>query len=464
MLSVPRAMNYHVVQIGAQIESLLMADNDFIASSSFREQCARACMILRERQDHPVPYSLIARVMGVSKGTVRDHYMTFLMEGNRIGQSGRPSLLSPDEMNQLVNAILSCHARKEPMRMQHIRRLIEVSFEKEICSNTLHHILANDPRIRSFPALPMESNRLEVTGEQVTNYFSHLFQTISGAPCHFVFNMDEMGHQDWADAKETVCYGSADSTEDRLYYPVPRTGKRITLIACIAADGSFLRPALVIARKTFDDELALQGYTSEKVEVYSQSKAFIDADIFTDWFQDTFVPEVNRRRTVHSYDGPAFLIMDNCTAHSGDLFQSLCHDNHIVPIFIPPHSSNQLQPLDVSTFGVAKAYISRVNKLEKVNIQTDHIVRILKGFHLAASPPNIIATFRNAGISITLDLGPNGEPQCVVKVTPETARCVMQPLNQKQQFPTKATPIKQKMMNFSRTQTSHILLKRSSIR
>jgi hypothetical protein len=162
------------------------------------------------------------------------------------------------------------------------------------------------------------------------------------------------------------------------------------------------------------------------VELYSQTKAFIDTDIFADWFKDTFVVEVKRRRTLHSYNGPAFIIIDNCTAHSGASFQTLCQDNNIVPILLPPHSSNQLQPLDVSTFGIAKGYISRVNKLEKVNIQTDHIVRILKGFYLAASPPNIVATFRNAGISVTLDSSPDDEPRCVVKVTPETARCVLE--------------------------------------
>jgi hypothetical protein len=44
------------------------------------------------------------------------------------------------------------------------------------------------------------------------------------------------------------------------------------LIAGIAADGSFIRPSIVISRKTFDDELLLDGFTPEKVEIYDQSK------------------------------------------------------------------------------------------------------------------------------------------------------------------------------------------------
>jgi hypothetical protein len=104
--------------------------------------------------------------------------------------------------------------------------------------------------------------------------------------------MDEMGHQDWADAHEKVCYVPATVQPTRIAYPFSRKGKRITFIGCIAGDGSFMRPALVISRKTFKDELRLLGYTSEKIEIYDQPKAYIDRDIFTDWFRDTFLPDL----------------------------------------------------------------------------------------------------------------------------------------------------------------------------
>jgi hypothetical protein len=62
--------------------------------------------------------------------------------------------------------------------------------------------------------------------------------------------MDEMGHQEWADAAEKVCFVPIYHAGDRVCYPVSRTGKRITLLACVAAEGSFLKPAIVIPRKT----------------------------------------------------------------------------------------------------------------------------------------------------------------------------------------------------------------------
>jgi hypothetical protein len=39
--------------------------------------------------------------------------------------------------------------------------------------------------------------------------------------------------------------------------PVSRTGKRITLMACIAADSSVLKPQVIVPRKTVDSDPVL---------------------------------------------------------------------------------------------------------------------------------------------------------------------------------------------------------------
>jgi hypothetical protein len=233
--------------------------------------------------------------------------------------------------------------------------------------------------------------------------------------------MDEMGHQSWADAKQKTCFVPADADIDRISYPVSRSGKRITLIACIAADGSYMLPSLIIQRETFEDELLLMGFTPEKVELYTQKTSFIDRDIFFDWFKDSFIPEVQLRRARYEYSGPGVLIMDSCTAHAGDDFHALCVESGVELVLIPPHSSNQLQMLDLCVFGVTKRLIARTNKLEKCNVQTAHIVSILNGFNAAACPYTIGASFKNAGISLIMDDARTLRCQ----IRPHTARCLI---------------------------------------
>jgi hypothetical protein len=84
--------------------------------------------------------------------------------------------------------------------------------------------------------------------------------------------MDEMGHQPWADALETICFVSTECTAKMVRSPVSRQGKRVTLIACIAADGSYARLAVVIPRKTYDDDLCMSGLRKEKLDAHYQGK------------------------------------------------------------------------------------------------------------------------------------------------------------------------------------------------
>jgi hypothetical protein len=49
----------------------------------------------------------------------------------------------------------------------------------------------------------MEDNRLQVTNEQILEYFAALYSIVNGIPAHFVMNMDEMDHQPDADANDT---------------------------------------------------------------------------------------------------------------------------------------------------------------------------------------------------------------------------------------------------------------------
>jgi hypothetical protein len=131
--------------------------------------------------------------------------------------------------------------------------------------------------------------------------------------------MDEISHQTWADAREITRLLSSEYQGSIIPCPVSRIGKRATPIACIAVDGSFLWPGIVICRKIFDDEHLLHGFTSGKVETYHGNKGYIGLQIFNDWITDTFVQNLIARRQKWSSGGSAFLVLDHCPAHHGQL-------------------------------------------------------------------------------------------------------------------------------------------------
>ena len=94
------------------------------------------------------------------------------------------------------------------------------------------------------------------------------------------------------------------------------------------------------------------------------------------WLKNLFIP-MTTHRTIGKY---RLLVMDGHGSHLSPQFDQIYSENNIIPICMPPHSSNKLQPLDVGCFrGLKGAYgslvkqktrlgISQIKKLDFLNI------------------------------------------------------------------------------------------------
>jgi hypothetical protein len=71
--------------------------------------------------------------------------------------------------------------------------------------------------------------------------------------------------------------------------------------------------------------------------------------------------------------------------------------------FLSSHSSHQTQPLDLSSFGLQKRELSVIRLLKMLRSQTNQLVRILSSLEKAATPLNVIGTFRRAEIISSSD-------------------------------------------------------------
>jgi hypothetical protein len=129
----------------------------------------------------------------------------------------------------------------------------------DISPDTLRRSLALDHRVKICSGVPMEMQRVHVTVEALMEYFSTLPKAIDDLPTAFIWNMDEIGHSDWADAHADTMFVPSDFESDSVPIPLNRTGERITLVGCICLDGSFTKPMVVIPRHTVDNDLPLLG-------------------------------------------------------------------------------------------------------------------------------------------------------------------------------------------------------------
>ena len=130
---------------------------------------------------------------------------------------------------------------------------------------------------------------------------------------------------------------------------------------------------------------------------------FITTVIFERWSDAILIPYVLRKREELEYYGSAFLIIDACSTHVSDDFFQMCFDNDIEIIFLPSHSSDQLQPNDLGIFGIQKQGMGRVHPPRWLNPQTQHLVKIMGSYQATATPPNIISAFSQGGIVTNWD-------------------------------------------------------------
>ena len=107
-----------------------------------------------------------------------------------------------------------------------------------------------------------------------------------------------------------------------------------------------------------------------------------------------------RPRTVGSY---RLLILDGHESHHSDEFEEYCKENNIITLYMPPHSSHILQPLDVGCFSpLKKAYGRQIEDMMRAHIthitKDDFFPAFRNAFFAAITESNIQGGFRGAGL------------------------------------------------------------------
>jgi hypothetical protein len=136
---------------------------------------------------------------------------------------------------------------------------------------------------------------LAVSPDDIEAYCHRLAAIMDGTPADRIVNFDEIGRQELADREAKTCYVPSEHTGDEVPFPVPQSGKRIILVACVGVDGTLLKLLILISRRTIDADIALTGVTDEKAAIYLQPKGFVDRSILWAWFEDVFIPEICQR-------------------------------------------------------------------------------------------------------------------------------------------------------------------------
>ena len=295
------------------------------------------------------------------------------------GRPGRPPLLTNDQMLQVRDFVLERFDLKLPVSYQDIREFCLENFELVVNIKSLRKLINRCAAFRTVRGVPLEDTRLYASHEQIIEYFDQLQEkfTIGMIPASFVYNVDESGFTQFVDARTTIRIIAASYPHNSIPVGITRAEKRATLIACASADGSAVKPLVVLQRQTIEAELLTRGYTADKVVLARSAKGFVTTELFLQWCEHVFLPDLRACRLQHGYQGPAVLILDGFGCHHSPAMQEMLEEENVVLQFLPPHTSDQLQPLDLGIFAIQKRWKSNVSVDDKLNGQTKQVIKML---------------------------------------------------------------------------------------
>ena len=172
-----------------------------------------------------------------------------------------------------------------------------------------------------------------------------------------IYNMDETGFQMGVTSTAKVVCGS-ETRQSHAKALQPGNREWVTAIVAINAAGWSLPPQIIFAAVNHQ---SLWYHDLPENYVLSVSKnGWTTDELGIEWLKKVFEPNT-APRTIGGY---RLLILDGHGSHATAEFDRFCMEKKIIPLYMPPHSSHLLQPLDVSCFSPLKhLYGQRVQAL-----------------------------------------------------------------------------------------------------
>jgi hypothetical protein len=129
----------------------------------------------------------------------------------------------------------------------------------------------------------------------------------------------------------------------------------ITVLACSNASGTHKLQLVYIGKSKKPRSFMSLKMRYFPVHCYNHRKAWMNQEIFKDWFFKQFVPSVREHLRSKNLPETSMLLLDNAPSHPNDSVPKT-RDGRIFVAYLPPNVKSLLQPMDQ---GVLEAFRRR---------------------------------------------------------------------------------------------------------
>lgn len=342
----------------------------------------------------------------------------------KIGSGGH-TILSPEEEEEIVGAVLFLARCGQPVSRNDVQLMVQKFLENIGRPNPFRNGLPGSDWARLFekrhpeisrrtPEILTVSRAKALTSDVIENFFT-MYEGIvseSGLLSHpsRIFNLDETGlttnignSKIYTETGALHCYKKASSCGKATF----------TVLFCASADGVFIPPFTVYKGLNLYSSWT-KGGPAGAAYGCSESGWMMDRN-FESWFTKIFVPHVSQ------LNKPVLLTFDGHNSHLTYEAIKVAKDNDIVIICLPPNTSHALQPLDVGLFRPLKmewvkivnewARESRMQTIDKAVFPT-----LLRKLFSQLKPEWVVGGFRASGL---YPINPTAVVHRIVEEAPE---------------------------------------------
>lgn len=145
---------------------------------------------------------------------------------------------------------------------------------------------------------------------------------------------------------------------------------RITVLCCANASGEHKLKLAVIGKSRNPRAFKNVNTTLLPVHYYHQHAAWMNRQIFEDWFFQKFIPEVRLFLSDNNLPQKAVLLLDNAPSHpSQSVLKS--EDGNIFTMFFPPNVTSIAQPMDQGVIETMKRLFRKDLMMKLISENTD---------------------------------------------------------------------------------------------
>ena len=225
------------------------------------------------------------------------------------------------------------------------RHGLSSSSQSVIGEHWVNRYIQRHPELKSKYTQKYDYQRAKCENhELIKAWFMRVRETIKkyGIVKEDIYNMDETGFQMGVTSTDKVICGF-ETKKSHAKALQPGNREWVTSIVAINASGWALPARIIFAASKHQSSLWYHELPVNYI-ISASKKGWTTDQIGIEWLHKIFEPYTASRTT----GGYRLIVLDGHGSHATAEFDRFCMEKNIIPLYMPPHSSHLLQPLNVA--------------------------------------------------------------------------------------------------------------------